>query len=170
MSSETPPSPVRTSLACAGAIFLGAFLLFQVQPIEAKAILPRYGGAPAVWTTCMLFFQTLLLGGYAYAHATASLLKPRAQGMLHLALIRLKTCVDDLNLVRMNRKFGSETVLARPTHFLLQPFGVAEVRKNGIDRWRARAFCAKQTQASGELICELVCRIVTFVGRGANGR
>lgn len=85
--SEPRPTPGRTSLACAGAIFLGAFLLFQVQPIVAKAILPRYGGAPAVWTTCMLFFQVLLLGGYAYAHATASFLKPRAQGIVHGLLL-----------------------------------------------------------------------------------
>ena len=91
MTSESR-SPGKTSVACAGAIFLGAFLLFQVQPIVAKAILPRYGGAPAVWTTCMLFFQTLLLGGYAYAHATASLLKPRAQGILHLVLLVAALC------------------------------------------------------------------------------
>jgi len=87
MSTESKPAPARTSIACAGAIFLGAFLLFQVQPIVAKAILPRYGGAPAVWTTCMLFFQTLLLGGYAYAHATATFLKPRAQGILHMVFL-----------------------------------------------------------------------------------
>ncbi len=85
--TAAPSNPGRTSLACAGAIFLGAFLLFQVQPIVAKAILPRYGGAPAVWTTCMLFFQTLLLGGYAYAHASASRLKPRAQAVLHVVLL-----------------------------------------------------------------------------------
>ena len=50
-------------------IFLSAFLLFQVQPLIGKFILPWFGGSPAVWTTCMLFFQVLLLGGYAYAHA-----------------------------------------------------------------------------------------------------
>src|SRR4029079_3211238 len=91
--TSAPPAPGRTSLACAGAIFLGAFLLFQVQPIVAKAILPRYGGAPAGWTTCMLFFQTLLLGGYASAHATASLLKPRQQGILHLLLLVGALCL-----------------------------------------------------------------------------
>jgi hypothetical protein len=73
----------------AGAIFLGAFLLFQVQPIIAKAILPWFGGAPAVWTTCMLFFQSLLLVGYAYAHASTRLLRPRMQGGLHLVLLAL---------------------------------------------------------------------------------
>ncbi len=52
------------------AIFLAAFLLFQIQPMIAKAILPWFGGVPAVWTACLLTFQLLLLAGYAYAHAT----------------------------------------------------------------------------------------------------
>jgi hypothetical protein len=76
-------------LAYALTIFLSAFLLFQVQPLIGKAILPWFGGAPAVWTTCMLFFQLLLLGGYAYAHALASLLTPRAQRRVHAALLAL---------------------------------------------------------------------------------
>ena len=63
-------------------IFLGAFLLFQVQPIIARCILPWFGGMPAVWTTCMLFFQVLLLGGYAYAHFVATRLRPWAQSLL----------------------------------------------------------------------------------------
>jgi hypothetical protein len=50
------------------SIFLSAFLLFEVQPLVAKEILPWFGGSAGVWTTCMLFFQLLLLGGYAYAH------------------------------------------------------------------------------------------------------
>ena len=54
--------------AYALTIFTGAFLLFQVQPLIGKYILPWFGGGPGVWTTCMLFFQVLLLGGYAYAH------------------------------------------------------------------------------------------------------
>ena len=49
-------------------IFVSAFLLFQVQPIISKMILPWFGGSPAVWSTCMLFFQMVLLAGYAYAH------------------------------------------------------------------------------------------------------
>src|SRR5690242_21081593 len=49
-------------------IFLSAFLLFQVQPIIAKMVLPWFGGTSAVWTTCMLFFQLVLLAGYGYAH------------------------------------------------------------------------------------------------------
>lgn len=68
-------------------IFLGAFLLFQVQPLIGKYILPWFGGGPGVWTTCLLFFQVVLLGGYAYAHWTARCLKPRQQIVLHLALL-----------------------------------------------------------------------------------
>ena len=68
-------------------IFTGAFLLFLVQPLIGKYILPWFGGAPAVWTTCMLFFQILLLGGYAYAHCLARWFKPRTQAILHLALL-----------------------------------------------------------------------------------
>jgi hypothetical protein len=68
-------------------IFIGAFLLFQVQPLIGKYILPWFGGAPGVWTTCMLFFQALLLGGCAYAHFVSSWLRPRAQAALHFALI-----------------------------------------------------------------------------------
>ncbi len=68
-------------------IFTGAFLLFQVQPLVGKYILPWFGGGPGVWTTCMLFFQLLLLGGYAYAHAVSRYLKPRTQAILHLVLL-----------------------------------------------------------------------------------
>lgn len=69
------------------SIFTGAFLLFQVQPLIGKYILPWFGGSPGVWTTCLLFFQTLLLGGYAYAHFSSKLLKPRGQAILHFALL-----------------------------------------------------------------------------------
>ncbi len=73
--------------AYALTIFIGAFLLFQVQPLIGKYILPWFGGAPGVWTTCMLFFQLLLLGGYAYAHLITTWLKPRTQAVVHLVLI-----------------------------------------------------------------------------------
>jgi protein-L-isoaspartate O-methyltransferase len=70
-------------------IFWGAFLLFLVQPLIARFILPWFGGGPAVWTTCMLFFQLLLLGGYAYAHFSISRLTPRRQVITHLGLLAL---------------------------------------------------------------------------------
>ncbi|PYJ05764.1 MAG: hypothetical protein DME25_07835 [Verrucomicrobia bacterium] len=73
--------------AYALTIFTGAFLLFQVQPLIGKYILPWFGGGPGVWTTCMLFFQALLVVGYAYAHLSSRWLKPRAQALLHVALV-----------------------------------------------------------------------------------
>lgn len=68
-------------------IFTSALLLFLVQPMMARAILPWYGGSAGVWTTSMLFFQALLLAGYWYAHRTASGLGPRPQAWLHAALL-----------------------------------------------------------------------------------
>jgi hypothetical protein len=73
--------------AFALTIFTGAFLLFQVQPLIGKYILPWFGGGPGVWTTCMLFFQLLLLGGYAYAHALSRYLQPRTQAIVHAVLL-----------------------------------------------------------------------------------
>ena len=69
------------------AIFLNAALLFSVQPLFTKMVLPLLGGSPAVWNTCLLFFQTLLLAGYLYAHVTSRWLNPRNQAILHLALL-----------------------------------------------------------------------------------
>jgi hypothetical protein len=71
----------------ASALFLGAFLLFQVQPLVGKLVLPAFGGTPAVWMTCLMFFQTLLLAGYAYAHLLATRLPPRAQAWTHGGLL-----------------------------------------------------------------------------------
>src|SRR5687767_12889898 len=73
----------------AGAIFLGAFLLFLVQPIIAKQILPWFGGSAAVWATCMVFFQMTLLVGYGYADLLTRKLAPRRQMSLHIALLAL---------------------------------------------------------------------------------
>jgi hypothetical protein len=74
-------------LLYAATIFCSAFLLFLVQPIIAKQILPWFGGTAAVWTTCLVFFQTALLGGYFYADLTTRKLTPRSQAILHGALM-----------------------------------------------------------------------------------
>lgn len=70
-------------------IFLSSFLLFQVQPIIAKIILPWFGGSAAVWNTCMLFFQAALLGGYTYAHVLYERLPSNRQSVTHAALLGL---------------------------------------------------------------------------------
>ena len=69
--------------------FTAAFLLFLVQPLLAKYILPWFGGSPGVWTTCLLFFQVLLTTGYSYAHMVVSRLTRQAQAAATLALLLL---------------------------------------------------------------------------------
>jgi hypothetical protein len=80
--------PLRTYKGLSALlIFASAFLLFEIEPIMAKLILPWFGGVAAVWTVCLLFFQTALLLGYAYAHVLTSRLRSRAQGWLHASLL-----------------------------------------------------------------------------------
>ena len=68
-------------------IFLGAFLLFQVEPMVAKYFLPWFGGTASVWSTCLLFFQILLLAGYAYAHIIRTNVTPRMQAVAQIGMI-----------------------------------------------------------------------------------
>jgi len=86
-SAENAIVPALAMLLHAATIFLSALLLFLVQPLIAKQILPWFGGAAAVWTTCLLFFQSALLAGYGYAHAVTKVLKPRRQAQLHATLL-----------------------------------------------------------------------------------
>ena len=74
-------------------LFASAFLLFGVQPLVGKFALPWFGGTPAVWTACLLFFQAALLAGYGYAHVVATRLAPRSQVRLHLGLVGLTAVV-----------------------------------------------------------------------------
>jgi len=69
------------------AILLSSFLLFVVQPLIGRYILPWFGGSAGVWTTCLMFFQVVLLAGYLYAHLSTRLLKPPMQALVHLALL-----------------------------------------------------------------------------------
>src|SRR5437588_9677280 len=71
----------------AATVFLSAFLLFLVQPLLAKQILPWFGGAAIVWTLCMVFFQLLLLLGYAYAHWLTKKTQGAGQAWIHVALL-----------------------------------------------------------------------------------
>src|SRR5512140_1745600 len=91
------PHPARPIAACAylalpmllhaATVFLSAFLLFLVQPVLAKQILPWFGGAAIVWTTCMVFFQLVLLLGYGYAHWLTTRVGPRRQAWVHVLLL-----------------------------------------------------------------------------------
>ena len=80
-------------------ILVGAFLLFQVQLIIGKYILPWFGGTPAVWTTCLLFFQLLLLGGYLYAHILSVKLSGRSQTIVHLSVLGLSVVLIALGII-----------------------------------------------------------------------
>ena len=73
----------------AATIFLSAFLLFLVQPVIARQILPWFGGAASVWAVCLVFFQSTLLAGYAYADWTSRRMTPRTQAHIHIALLAL---------------------------------------------------------------------------------
>ncbi len=92
MTSTEPPAgpPRRDALVLSvytAAIFVSALLLFSVQPMFTKMVLPRLGGSPAVWSVAMVFFQTLLLAGYAYAHLLMRFRDRRAPIVIHLAVL-----------------------------------------------------------------------------------
>ena len=77
----------------AAALFISAFLLFSVQPMIAKMVLPLLGGTPSVWNTSMLFFQAFLLLGYLYAHAISKWLSEKKQILIHLVIIATAVAV-----------------------------------------------------------------------------
>src|SRR5215216_298021 len=81
------------ALLFAAALFVSAFLLFWVQPMVGKMVLPLLGGTPQVWNTCMLFFQTALLAGYAYTHNLSTRLATRLQLMVHGVLLGVPVLV-----------------------------------------------------------------------------
>lgn len=80
-------SSVSSRLIFAGTIFTSAFALFLVQPIIAKQILPWFGGSAAVWAICMVFFQSVLMAGYAYADWISHRFTPKTQVLIHVALL-----------------------------------------------------------------------------------
>src|SRR5271155_4214582 len=91
-SSEpsAPPPPSRNRLVLVvytSAIFVSALLLFSVQPLFTKMVLPRLGGSPAGWSVAMVVFQSLLLGGYAYAHYLMQLRNRMIPVVIHLGLL-----------------------------------------------------------------------------------
>lgn len=87
--TESTFTGVKLNRLFALTVFLSAFLLFQVQPLMGKAILPWFGGGPAVWTVSMLFFQVALFGGYLYAHLAVHYLPAKTLATLHIVLLAL---------------------------------------------------------------------------------
>lgn len=95
-----PPAtnPALLLRVYAGAIFLSAALLFAVQPLFTKMVLPQLGGSPSVWSVAMVFFQATLLAGYAYAHVITRLLPGRRSVYLHLAVMVTATLMLPLSI------------------------------------------------------------------------
>ncbi len=97
------------------AVLLGAFLLFLVQPMSGKGLLPLFGATPAVWNTCLVFFQATLLAGYAYAHGATAWLGPQRRLALHAALLLLP-----LPFLPLTAPSAAPPAQASPTVWLLQ--------------------------------------------------
>jgi len=99
MHHHVPETPTHVSkgrplaVLYTAAIFVAAALLFLVQPMVGKMVLPRAGGSPQVWNTAMVFFQMALLAGYAYAHYSVQWLGVRRQAMAHMLLLMLPLLV-----------------------------------------------------------------------------
>lgn len=100
-------------------IFLGAAMLFLVQPMIAKMLLPLLGGSPSVWNTCMVFFQALLLAGYAYAHFSVKWLGTRRQIALHLAVASLPLVLWPLGMPPISEPSGGPGTNEAPVLWLL---------------------------------------------------
>src|SRR5439155_24892608 len=123
-------------------LFLSSSLLFLVQPMIAKMVLPLLGGTPAVWNTCMVFFQATLLAGYLYVHAATRWLRPRQQVALHVTLLVVSLLT--LPVVLITR--GDPPATGMPVLWLLRvlavtvgvPFFMASTSSPLLLRWFAR--------------------------------
>ncbi len=124
-------------------IFLGAFLLFLIEPLFAKLILPRFGGSAAVWATCLVFFQSALLLGYLYADITARRLAPARQMALHVTLLAVSLCF----LPIAPRAIWSSTNSDHPAAHILVlltasiglPFILLSATSPMVQAWHARS-------------------------------
>jgi hypothetical protein len=105
-------------------IFLSAFLLFLVQPLIAKQILPWFGGSAAVWGTCLLFFQTVLLAGYAYADAVNRWLSMHRQVLLHGVLLLFAAALMPIIADQSWRPLGTEEPIGRILGLLIATIGL----------------------------------------------
>jgi hypothetical protein len=131
-------------LLYACTIFTSAFLLFLVQPIIAKQILPWFGGSAAVWTTCLVFFQAALLAGYAYSDFTTRRLKPRTQVIVHVVLLLGSLAVLPILADASWKPAGNEDPGARILWLLIATIGLPYLllATTGplVQAWFARSF------------------------------
>ena len=117
---------LRLTLHYGLTIFLSAFLLFQVQPMIGKMILPWFGGSASVWTTCMLFFQMTLLLGYLYSHWVVRFLSPRQQSLIHIALLLVSLALLPISPSEAWKPTGAENPTLRILGLLLVSIGLPQ--------------------------------------------
>lgn len=124
------------------SIFFGALLLFQVQPVMARYILPWFGGSPAVWTTAMLFFQCMLLIGYGYTHFLVRRFTLRKQIMVHLTLVAVSLILLPITPSESLKPTGLEDPVWKIISLLLlsvgAPFLLLSSTAPLIQAWFAR--------------------------------
>jgi hypothetical protein len=142
VSQTTPDSARLPAPLLSLTIFLGAFLLFLIEPLFAKLILPWFGGSAAVWATCLVFFQSALLLGYLYADVTIRRLTPVRQSALHIAL--LLACLLFLPIAphaSWRPQYGSDPtwrILALLTASIGLPFLLLSATGPLVQAWYAR--------------------------------
>jgi hypothetical protein len=123
-------------------IFLSAFLLFQVQPLIGKMILPWFGGSAAVWTTCMLFFQSVLLLGYFYSHWVTRFLSPSRQSLVHGSLLLVSLLLIPISPSLDWKPMGAENptlrILGLLTVSIGLPYFVLSTTGPLLQAWFAR--------------------------------
>ncbi|MEP7209124.1 MAG: fused MFS/spermidine synthase [Casimicrobiaceae bacterium] len=123
-------------------IFLSALLLFMMQPIMAKQILPWFGGSAAVWATCVVFFQCGLLAGYAYADLAIRRLRPRTHLQLHLALLALSVAtlsfIPAAHWAPVGAEIPSLRIVAMLTATIGLPYVLLSTTSPTVQAWLAR--------------------------------
>lgn len=126
----------------AATVGVSAFLLFVVQPILAKILLPRFGGSAAVWTTCLVFFQTVLLLGYLYAHTLTSRLRPLQQAGLHISLLLVSLFFLPISLESTLNSAIDPTwqILAALTLSVGVPYFLLSATSPLLQNWFARSY------------------------------
>jgi hypothetical protein len=133
----------------AGTIVLSAFLLFLVQPLIAKILLPWFGGSTGVWATCVVFFQVMLVFGYAYAHVLTTKLNPRQQMLTHLTVLGLAVLAAGWSIMPADswRPENSELPIPKLGLLLLRyvglPYFALATTGPLVQAWFARLFPGK---------------------------
>jgi hypothetical protein len=137
------------------AIFLGSFLLFLVEPMAAKRLLPLLGGSAAVWTTCLVFFQVALLLGYLSAHWLATRLRPRAQAFVYTGLLIACLLQASLNLrpdLHASTLHPIVSVFLLLTTLIGLPFIILSATSPLLQAWYSTGFTSAASQSAVKVV------------------